>query len=255
MQLQDTGERVIEDANSSHSPMFLRHMAAYRFAQTYVQGKLVLECGSGSGYGSAFLASQGARQVVGVDVSAEAIQFARGKYAADNLEFRPADITRLDLPDGAFEVVTSFQVIEHVQDDAAFVRQIRRVLKTPGVALISTPNKQTYSPNTPGPENPFHVREYYLPQYEELLKPHFDHVDIMGVYHSERAAALSQKLEHTQQMIKGSPFLAAVKKIVPKPIKRWLAPGRGMTVDASDYTVRPADPASCLDFIAVCTTV
>jgi 2-polyprenyl-3-methyl-5-hydroxy-6-metoxy-1,4-benzoquinol methylase len=255
MQLKDTGERVIEDANSSRSPMFLRHMAAYRFAQPYVQGQRVLECGSGSGYGSAFLAHNGAQRVVGVDISEEAITFARQRYAAENLEFRSADITHLDFPNGAFDVVTSFQVIEHVPDDAAFVRQIRRVLKASGVALISTPNKRTYSPNTPGPENPFHVREYYLNQYQELLMPHFAHVDIMGVDHSPRAAELSTKLEHTQRMIKGSPFLAAVKKMVPKPIKRWLDPARrAPMLDASDYTVGQANPESCLDFIAVCKT-
>jgi ubiquinone/menaquinone biosynthesis C-methylase UbiE len=254
MELKYTGERVIEDANSHQSPNYLRHMAAYRFAQTYVQGKSVLDCGSGSGYGAFFLIRNGAGQVVGVDVSDEAIQYAMGRYAFKNLEFKHADIAKLDFSDGAFDVVTSFQVIEHLQNPGTFLQQTRRVLKRPGVALISTPNKKTYSPNTPGPENPFHVREYYLDEYRKLLKPYFASVEIVGVGQSTRAEGLTRKLERAERLVKGSPLLAAVKKVVPKPIKRLLAPGRGQAIDSSDYTVSETNLDSCLDFIAICET-
>jgi len=87
MELKDTGERLIVKDGSLKDPNYIRHMAAYMFAARFVKDKLVLDSGSGSGYGSYFLASNGARKVIGVDRSEKAITYARSRYKCANLEF------------------------------------------------------------------------------------------------------------------------------------------------------------------------
>jgi ubiquinone/menaquinone biosynthesis C-methylase UbiE len=252
MQLKDTGERVIEDANSQDSPNYLRHMAAYNFAAQCVKDKVVLDSGSGSGYGAYYLIKNGARRVVGVDISEEATEYAKEKYKFENLGFESGNVTQLRFPDETFDVVTSFQVIEHLKDTNEFLEEIRRVLKKSGVALISTPNKKTYSPNTPNPENPFHQREFYLSEFREILKSHFARVDILGMSYSPCAKELTKKLEQTERFLRQSRFLNAVRQVIPKRIRRLLSPMRGRRIGPSDFIVSGANLESCLDFIAVC---
>ena len=121
---------------------------------------MVLDDGCGSGYGSYYLAANGAKEVVGIDVAADAVEYAKTRYIHENLEFVQMNSTELSFGDESFDVVTSFQVIEHIEDADKFLQQMPRVLKSGGIALISTPNKQTYSPGTAVPDNPFHVREF-----------------------------------------------------------------------------------------------
>ena len=87
MELKDTGERLIVKENSQNDPNYIRHMAAYMFAVQFVKDKIILDAGSGSGYGAHYLAINGANKVMGVDQSEEAITYARSRYKCANLEF------------------------------------------------------------------------------------------------------------------------------------------------------------------------
>jgi SAM-dependent methyltransferase len=78
------------------------------------------------------------------------------------------DMTQSALPDASFDCVVAVEVIEHVDDDEAFVREIQRVLKPGGRFLATTPNGDV-RPNT----NPDHKRHYRRTELYVLLRRHF----------------------------------------------------------------------------------
>jgi SAM-dependent methyltransferase len=166
-QLEPTGERVIEDAYHRSIGAFViytLHAASYRFAEQFCAGRRVIDLGCGSGYGAARIASI-AEWVEGVDISAEAVAFARARYEVPNLCFSEiAPDGPLPFPCGSFDVVLSFQVIEHVSNVNFYLREARRVLKPGGVLLVVTPDRQHRLFPWQKPWNRWHLREYSAAQ-------------------------------------------------------------------------------------------
>jgi 2-polyprenyl-3-methyl-5-hydroxy-6-metoxy-1,4-benzoquinol methylase len=130
-------ERVVPWGDPGH---FAWHLARYRFAVPFVAGKRVLDVGCGEGYGSALLAEHATR-VVGVDYSPVAIRHANSAYGSQTLSFRVADATELPEDLGVFDVVTCFEVVEHLVEDEKLFAGVARVLAPGGTFLLSTPNK------------------------------------------------------------------------------------------------------------------
>lgn len=253
-ELKNTGERVIEPESCQNDINYLRHMTAYTFAMQFVRDKLVLEDGCGSGYGSYYLATNGAKKVVGVDMAADAVVYAKSRYRRENLEFVQMNSTELSFSDESFDAATSFQVIEHIKESDVFLSEMARVLKSGGTAIISTPNKQTYSPDTAVPENQFHVKEFYLTEFRELLQRYFNEVDILGVNQSS-------KMENIEKAIAAS-LRNRVKKLLRKiglgfllkKVPKWLTadPYANKGIEIADFMVAKCDPAKAIDLIAVC---
>lgn len=152
------------------------HRRRYEFAIPYCAGHDVLDAGCGVGYGSAVLAAR-ARRVVGVDRDRGAIEYARRRYGAANLEFEVGDLLRLPLPDESFDAVCSFETIEHVADQERFLAELCRVLRPGGTCLLSTPH---VARTTAAPDNPFHTVELSRADFEALLRRFFDDVDLYG---------------------------------------------------------------------------
>ena len=152
------------------------HLKRYEFARPHCVGKDVLDAGCGVGYGSAFLGVT-ARTVLGVDVSREAIDYARARYGGENVEFAVDDLQALERTDGEFDVVVAFEVIEHLPHPERFVAQARRVVKSDGVLVVSTPRAEHGQGR---PENPFHEREFSPGEFEHLLRGSFGRVDLYG---------------------------------------------------------------------------
>jgi len=92
--------------------------------------------------------------VTGVDADEEAIAYARERYAAPNVDFEVMDVAALRFAEDSFEVVCSFETIEHVPDRDAFLREVARVLAPDGVFLVSTPQARR---TVDQPDNPFHT--------------------------------------------------------------------------------------------------
>lgn len=159
--LEFTGERFMPEVAGQ---IAFEHLHRYHFASRFCQGKQVLDVACGEGYGSRIL-SNAAASVVGVDISAEAVAHARGRYASDSLEFLEASAASLPLPDDSFDVVVSFETIEHHDQHEEMLSEIRRVLRPGGLMVLSSPNRQYYSIE-PGYSNPYHVKELFR---EELL--------------------------------------------------------------------------------------
>jgi 2-polyprenyl-3-methyl-5-hydroxy-6-metoxy-1,4-benzoquinol methylase len=156
------------------------HVARYEFAARFAAGKKVLDVACGSGYGAAILKKAGACAVTGVDISDEAVAFARLHHSADGIEFVPGDAERL-LQSGPFDVVVSFETIEHIAHPKAFLAETTRLLAPGGVLIVSTPVRLRGTVED-RPANPHHLREWSVAEFRALLCEHYRHVDIHGQY-------------------------------------------------------------------------
>jgi 2-polyprenyl-3-methyl-5-hydroxy-6-metoxy-1,4-benzoquinol methylase len=167
-------ERIVPD--ETEQGVVALHLVRYAFAAPYCAGKRVLDAGCGVGYGSSFLA-ESAQHVTGVDIDPESIAYAKERYAAENIEFRVGDLRELALDAASFDAVVSFEVIEHLREQEAFVDELARVLRPDGVLVLSTPN----APETnDAPDNPFHLRELSREDFEALLRARFEGVELFG---------------------------------------------------------------------------
>jgi SAM-dependent methyltransferase len=171
-----TGERIIP--GEVDIDLLNEHLARYAFAARLARGKRVLDTGCGAGYGSAELA-HAAQAAVGIDVSADAITFARANYRLPNLTFEVASCTALPHRDASFDLVVGFEVIEHLENWREFLREVRRVLAPNGQFIVSTPNKLYYNESRGGQgANPFHVHEFEFEEFRAELKSIFPFVSL-----------------------------------------------------------------------------
>ncbi len=176
-ELEFTGERFTPECVRE---IWYEHMHRYAWACGFAAGKRVLDAACGEGYGSALLA-QTAASVTGVDIDETTVAHANRRYAdRANLSFRQGDVTRLDdLPDQAFDLVVSFETLEHVEAQEQMLAGFARMLAPGGILLVSSPDKAEYSDRT-GFENPYHVRELYRDEFETMLAAEFPHVRLLG---------------------------------------------------------------------------
>ena len=165
-----TGERFTPECVRE---MWLEHWHRYVFALPFARDKRVLDAACGEGYGAALLAHT-ARHVTGADLAEDALAHARARYSAQhNLEFVHADATRLErFADASFDLVVSFETLEHLHAHDELLAGFARVLAPSGLLIVSTPDKRIYSDAT-GYRNEFHVRELYRAEFEALLTRHF----------------------------------------------------------------------------------
>ena len=183
--LEFTGERVVPGLVDPN--LFNEHLARYRFAARFAEGRRVLDAGCGSGYGAAELAN--AATVVAMDVSAEAMDHALREFSRPGVHFLQGACESLPFADASFDLVVAFEVIEHLERWREMLAEACRVLRPSGVLLVSTPNKAWYAESraSAGP-NPYHVREFEYAEFEAALKAAFPHVHLWSQNHSEAIA-------------------------------------------------------------------
>jgi 2-polyprenyl-3-methyl-5-hydroxy-6-metoxy-1,4-benzoquinol methylase len=161
----------------SGEEVFWEHVQRYRFAAGFVSGCDVLDIACGEGYGSAGLVRAGARSLVGVDISPDAVAHARAHHGIDA---RVGSAEEMPLGDCCVDVVTSFETIEHIAHPQTFIDECARVLRPNGTLVISTPNAGIYQQVTP--RNPFHCSEMNPDEFNRMLSSRFGSVRL----HSQR---------------------------------------------------------------------
>jgi 2-polyprenyl-3-methyl-5-hydroxy-6-metoxy-1,4-benzoquinol methylase len=155
-----------------------RHMIAYQEASKHINGT-VLEIGSGEGYGIRVLAPESVKYVA-IDKHNTPID-----ANISNVEFHQLSVPPLSLfADNTFDMVVTFQVIEHIMNDHFFIQEIKRVLKQDGLLIMTTPNRQMSLTR-----NPWHVREYKLDSMTALISKYFRSYQINGVFGNEKVMA------------------------------------------------------------------
>jgi SAM-dependent methyltransferase len=169
-----TGSEITDEAEYYNH---LMHIATYQFALKYVRGKSVLDWGCGTGYGSHMLAGT-ADKVTAADISDEAIEYAKKNFSADNLVFKNIS----ELPDQKFDIITAFQVIEHVRNGKKLISDIGTFLNHDGCLLISTPDSTNrLFRYIQRPWNVFHYKEYSGISLDNLLRQFFSRVEIQKI--------------------------------------------------------------------------
>ncbi|MFA5062274.1 MAG: methyltransferase domain-containing protein [Patescibacteria group bacterium] len=167
------GERLDSKSNLSRNNL-VEHLARYNLVSGNPEST-VLDIGCGSGHGSHEL-SKKFKKIYGVDVSAEAISYAKENWSAPNVEFSCGSGTGIPFADNFFDVAAAFEVFEHVQDWRKFLSEIKRVVRNDGLVYISTPNREIYSPGTAAgqkPNNPYHVFEMAVDEFKSALSEFF----------------------------------------------------------------------------------
>ena len=235
MNIANTGERILLEKETPL--MIARHLKAYRFTKDFVSGKTVLDIGCGEGYGSYFLADL-AEEVTGVDYDKEVIEFAKSKYQKDNLHFIAQNAERLDSIKGGFGVICSFQCIEHILDVDSFLKNINNLLAGKGIFICSTPNKKDATPKGGAPFNKFHIKEYLLDEFRQLLSGYFNNVEIVGVKRGK-------KLNFYRALKKMGIFNFLPQQL--DPVKNFYS-----GIDCDNFVITGIDLENALDFIAIC---
>jgi SAM-dependent methyltransferase len=232
--LELTGERTLPDVPEENY-WFQRHVAAYEWISQRCAGLRVADLACGEGYGSDLLAGQAA-EVAGVDANPEAFEHARLRYRRPNLRFDRGLVEDFSEPQDA---IVFLQTIEHVERPQDLLSGFARLAP---VSYVSTPNRLTLAP--PGAkksDNPWHLREYTLEEYRELLEPCFSRVQVLGLFHSGKLRAHEIALRLGWDRVHPALRLTGLfySRFVP-------------AIASTDFELRDGNLAEALDFLAIC---
>lgn len=172
---KETGERIYP---KYFNQAYKDHRNRYYFATNYInENDKILDISCGCGYGSWFMAeTTGCRQVVGVDISDEALDFAQQYYSSNKIAYKKGNIEKneydLDIEE-QFNVIVSFETIEHLKNDDVFLQHLHTFLDDDGVLIVSSPNEEVIpynnNPYFENGINPYHYRHYTSKELEIIL--------------------------------------------------------------------------------------
>jgi 2-polyprenyl-3-methyl-5-hydroxy-6-metoxy-1,4-benzoquinol methylase len=210
-----TSEKITSD-----NPIHQRLFKAYVVAKPYVSGD-VLEVGCGEGRGINLLMEH-ARSFTAVDKIKPVLDELQKKYPTAG--FMAMNIPPFaGLHDNTYDLVVTFQVIEHIQNDRLFLKEIHRVMKPGATALITTPNRKMSLSR-----NPWHIREYLADELLTLAKTIFSKAEMKGITGNEKVMAYYEENKRAVQKITKWDFLdlqnklpASLLRIPYEVLNRW----------------------------------
>lgn len=141
--LANQGTMRYADWQFERGHLTLEHYRPFASPEEIMKGKTVLDIGSGAGGKTLYYATLGVKKIYGVDVvphyEEEARAMATEKNLADRAEFLTADATHLPFADDFFDVIIANDVMEHVAEPEAVLREAFRVLKPGGRFFTNFP--------------------------------------------------------------------------------------------------------------------
>lgn len=223
------------------------HLARYFYATRFVEGKRVLDAGTGPGYGAAILKSAGAKHVQAVDIDRGTIDRAREDYPLAHLEFIVDDCEELSKVQGPVDVVCSFENIEHLRNPDEFLKASARLLSPAGVLLCSSPDREATDGDWVDgkPSNPFHVMEWHHDEFYKMLSPYFGEVEVLSqvvsLSYVLRKQAVHNLTEHLSYLWSNPfrRFARAMGKVLGRT-RRWPSIGELGVPAVEDYAIVPA---------------
>jgi SAM-dependent methyltransferase len=246
-----TGERTVPGVPHENY-WFRRHEAVYAAVPDLVRAEahpaVVLDAGSGEGYGTGLLTTSFPDAVVaGIDYDTASCAHARATHASPRTAHVRGLVTALPLVADAADVVVSLQVVEHIWNPDGYVRELVRVCRPGGVVVLSTPNRLTFSPGLgrkERPDNVFHCREF---DADELVgsatrwAPQLAVVQVLGLRHGPRLRAW--EAEHGELV---AAQLAAPPAQWPAGLLAMVA-----SVDTGDFALTADAVDDSLDLVVV----
>ncbi len=224
---------ITSESIPSDNPIHQRLLKAYVLAEDHVRGD-VLEVGCGEGRGIDLMLPK-AKSYTALDKIEPIIASLRKKYPQG--KFISGNIPPFtDLQDNSFDRVFSFQVIEHIDNDRLFLKEIHRVLKPGGEAFLTTPNRPMSLSR-----NPWHVREYTAEELTSLAQEFFQEVEMRGIGGNEKIMKYYDRNKKSVGRIMKWDFLdlqhklpAGILKFPYELLNRW---NRNKLKNASDELV------------------
>lgn len=252
--------------------LYLRHLAAYMFAQKHLSNISLLEIGCGTGYGTDHL-SQFSESMVAMDIWKEGISNCHARYKKKNLSFILADGLKLPFRDQSFDAAVSFQVIEHIDPKQClnYLSEVERVLKRKGTFIVTTPNSKLRLLPFQRPWNPQHKKEYDCRELEKLLTKVFPRVELYGLDGTEEIQLIERYRVKQNPIIVYTiaPFMPVIDRLLPSRIlfklRNVIAPSKSKRdmnqfrmkdfvnkFSVNDFKVHSNCTESCIDIYAIC---
>jgi len=201
-------ERLVLNNETLDNIIYDEHIVRYQLVRPFSLGKRVLDLASGSGYGSHLLAGQ-ALEVIGLDASLDAVESAKKNYHLPNLKYLVGQAESLEYPDKHFDLIVSFETIEHLKDQEKYLGELKRVISEDGLVFISTPNREAFKE-----KNPFHLREFTKTEFSKLLANYFPYIQILeqGNAYASVIKGIGKAQANFSQAIKPLYFIAVCSK-------------------------------------------
>ena len=253
---------------------FMRNLTPYVFSASLIPKGNLLDVGCGVGYGTWLLATTGAVQIIASDLNERNVwQVSRLCREFKNVNNLVMDAQRLGFKNRSYDLVTCFEVIEHVPNPDMLLFELRRVLKNTGLLLITSPNRTVRLGPLQRPWNPEHLREYTVRALQRKLEKWFPIYKLLGIY------GVPGPHEFYRRLWQPSFFNAylswtipLLRVMIPTPIRRWIRThldhnnsGRSLIpdTDLSNMAIPSPDPKSwpfyvsdvnkdCLNLLAIC---
>lgn len=236
-----------------------------------LENKFLLDLGCGTGYGTHEL-SLLAKDIVGIDIWRKGLIFCHKKYCTRKTSFLRGSGCNLAFKDNSFDLVISFQVIEHIPPILVieYLKEIKRVLKVNGTLMIATPNKRIRLLPFQKPWNKDHIKEYDSRSLKRLLKSFFTKVDIQGLFAKKEIymveynrvkqnillTYIAQPLSSILHLFLPTSYINKLKKIL---IKHYFLPTQlsikhsNPNFSLEDFQTSKKNLNSSIDLYAICT--
>ncbi|MFN8112848.1 MAG: class I SAM-dependent methyltransferase [Solirubrobacterales bacterium] len=251
MDTKITGERAMS-AEGGFNPAWQRHSAEYLLAEPFLPPGTVLDLGCGVGHSYHLLAP---RETVGVDIEPQALEGQSRRTVV-------ADMRSLPFADGEFSSVLSSHSIEHVPDPERVVTEAARVVAPGGTVVIVTPNRLTFG----RPDeiiDPYHFVEFDQAELRALCEPHFAHVEMRGLFGSDRYMELhDEERRKLDRLLRIDPL--KLRRLMPLRTRQFLydwklarerrgSDPRAAAIGIGDFHLGEDQLDEALDLIAICT--
>jgi ubiquinone/menaquinone biosynthesis C-methylase UbiE len=243
------GERLYLGETEIAAPDLREHFSRYEFAFTQLKdGWRVLDAACGTGYGTAILAEKNI-SLVGMEISDHALAWANEKSKKPNIQFIKGNLNdKLPFEDASFDAITSFETLEHIENQEGMMAEFKRVLRPGGLLLLSSPDREIITDHAHA-ENHFHIKELSKLEFIELLKNYFLLEAIYGQTKYVPPSFLKRLIKIIAKL-----DVFKLRRIVVRALGLKLFVHKALSVqeETSLVSVRPEDKNEYFVLVAVC---